>query len=90
MAGNGGQIAQCDCPVQVNEFAKRDLFDGLKLFRELLVEDLPGFGTETGFRGFRRRLPGVLRFPGGRSGEVLSRGGSGQLADETDCAVYSM
>jgi hypothetical protein len=45
VAGNCGQIAHRDGSVNVNESAERNLFDGLKLFRELLPEDLFGFGV---------------------------------------------
>jgi hypothetical protein len=59
----------------VNEFAKRNLFDGLELFRELLVEDLPGFGVSK----TAHHVLIVYRYPINNQGET----GHGQKAQAT-------
>ena len=48
VSGNRGQVAERDCPVQMDELAKRDLSDRMKLFRELLPEGLFRFGISKG------------------------------------------
>ena len=57
VTGNCGQIAHRDGPVNVNEFAERNLFDGLKLFR------LAGYLARLEGRKERRpgRVPSAIR-----------------------------
>lgn len=48
VSGDRGQVAQRRCPVQVEQLSDRNLFDGPKPLRVLLLEDLPGFGVSKG------------------------------------------